>query len=474
MEFNPFAKKFRKGQKRIALVFPNRYVGGISNIGLQFIYAYINQMDGFSCERFYYDVHGGKRSVETGSHLKDFDIALFSLQYEMDYFNTVRIIRESGFNGLKIAGGPCVMQNPKPLLGVFDAFFIGECEERLEEIILAKNPDELSGIPGIYTGREEKVKRIYSPLSKHMEKEIIGEGAYGRCFLVEIGRGCVRKCRFCIVRQIYSPPRWRKISDLPSVSDVKKVALISPSPSDHPNFKDLIKKYLDDGLEVSPSSIRADSIDEELIKLLRECKVRSLTIAPETASEFLQELLNKSIKNEDVERVAKLSEGKFEKIKLYYLIGIPGEKFDDVKAIIDQISYVKRFVRRVEVSVNPLVPKPHTPFQWLPFGGIEDVNVGIKELKRKLEFMSKECRRIGVRIDLPNLREFELQTILSRGDSSISRIFSGERTNIHNFLKELDPDSTLPWDFIDHGYKKSRLKKEYDKVLEMLGRDLGG
>ncbi len=465
-EFNPFLKRYRKGLRRVALVYPNRYIGGIANIGLQYIYAKVNELDAV-CERFYSDVFNGLRSVETATPLKDFDIALFSLQYENDYFKAVEIIKRSGFSGLKIAGGPCVMENPKPLMRYFDAFFIGEVEDSIEEIIFARSKEELEGIKGIYTGKEDRVKRVYVKLGKHMENEIIGDGAYGRCFLIEIGRGCIRKCRFCLVRQIYSPARWRKIDDLPGVKFVNKVALIAPSPSDHPNFKDLLLRFVEEGYEVSPSSIRADSINEEVVELLKDAKLKTLTIAPEAASEDLIEILNKGISVEDVLRVSKLSSGIFDKIKLYFMIGLPNESFEDVKKIIELAISIKRFVNRVEISVNPLVPKPHTPLQWLPFGGKEDVKEGIRELRNKIRFLRAECRRHGIEADISGIKEFIIQTILARGNQEVAAIFEGiSYTEFFKYLEEIDLDSELPWDFIDHGYKKNKLVEEYLKVCQ--------
>ncbi len=472
VEFNPFAKKFRKGMRRIALVYPNRYVGGIANIGMQYIYAAVNAMDGYICERFYSDVFGGLRSVETGTPLEHFDVALFSLQYETDYFKAVEILRKSGFKGIRIAGGPCVMENPKPLLKYFDAFFIGECEETIEEIVAAKSVEELAALPGIYTGREDRVRRVYSKLSKHMEREIIGDGAYGRCFLVEIGRGCVRRCRFCIVRQMYFPPRWRKVEDLPEVGGVDKVAIIAPSPTDHPRFREILQMYVDAGLQVSPSSIRADTLDEELVELLKLAGVRTLTLAPETASQRLLGVANKGIAPEDVLNAAELAAGKFEKVKLYYIVGFPGESLDDIARIIEQVAEVKRRVRRVEVSVNPLVPKPHTPMQWLPFGGDADIKRGLKELRKKLGFIERECRKLGVETDIGKLREFEIQTILSRGDESVAAMLEGASPKkFGRFLEEIPVDAELPWDFIDHGYSKDRLLREYEKLREILNSD---
>lgn len=451
----------------MALVYPNRYVGGIANIGLQYIYAKVNEVDAV-CERFYSDIFYGLRSVETATPLKDFDVVLFSLQYETDYFKAVEIIKKSGFKGIKIAGGPCVMENPLPLLKYFDAFFIGEVEGFVEEIVNSKSVEELKNIPGIFTGEEDRVKRVYATLGKHMEKEIIGEGAYGRCFLLEIGRGCVRKCRFCIVRQIYFPPRWREKRLLPEV-DVDKVAIIAPSPSDHPEFKEILQKYIESSKQVSPSSVRADTLDDELATLLREAGVKTLTIAPEVASEKLQEVINKGIDYEDVVKAAELASGRFEKIKLYYMVGLPGESFNDVKKIIEQASMLKKFVKRVEISVNPLVPKPHTPFQWVAFGGKEDIREGIRELRKKLDYIKREAKKMGIEAEVSGYKEFAIQTILSRGDSRVSNLLEGENYRKFDvFLKPIGVDSKLPWDFIDHGYKKERLVKEYEKVMDAI------
>jgi len=211
VEDNPFAKKWRRGLKRVALVYPNAYASGVANIGLQYIYAYVNSLEGYICERFYLDVFDGLRSLESRTPLKDFDIALFSLQFEDDYYNVVKILKKSGFKGLKIAGGPCAMINPKPIAKYFDAFVVGEIENSkvLDIILTAKNAEDLQGYEkeGIWTGKGE-VKRIKpKKLDFYLSKQILADNVFGRCLLLEIGRGCIRRCRFCVVRQIYSPPR---------------------------------------------------------------------------------------------------------------------------------------------------------------------------------------------------------------------------------------------------------------------------
>ncbi len=479
-EINPFLKGWRKGLRSVALIYPNRYVGGISNIGLQYIYAEINSRDDFICERFYIDVFNGLRSVESGRSLKDFDIALFSLQYEEDYFRAVKILKESGFKGLKIAGGPCCMLNPKPILRFFDAFVIGEVESGniIDTILEAKSKDDLIGIEGIYTGFEDKVKRIKpKKLDFHLRQQIVGEGAYGRCILLEVGRGCVRRCRFCVVRQIYSPPRWRDIRLLLDVAEnyrgvVNKVALIAPSVSDHPKVKELIARLVDMGFMVSPSSIRADTVDDELMELLVTGGLRSFTIAPEAGSEKLRDILNKDINEEDVLNAAKIAREKgIGSIKLYFMIGLPTETDDDIRELIDLVRKVKNIVPRVSVSINPLVPKPHTPFQWLPYTGFKDVRKGMKELNRRSKIIKRGLSKIAD-ISIEKVEDFALQTILSRGDEEVGDLIdigrptlkTAEKLGFLKYLEEIPADKELPWDFIDHGYKKDRLIEEYEKV----------
>lgn len=460
MEFNPFQRKFRKGEKRVALVYSNRYAGGVANIGLQQIYAEINEFA--ICERFYADVFDGLRSVETGTPLSEFDFALFSIQYENDCFKAVEILRKSNFKGIKIAGGPCVMENPRPLRRFFDAFFIGEVEGKLGEILSVKEAVELSGIEGIWTGREDRVKRVFSKIGKHLEKEIIAEGAYGRCFLIELGRGCVRKCSFCLVRQIYAPPRWRRVEDLPEVRDVGKVALIAPSPTDHPRFKEILQSFVERGLEVSPSSLRADALNEELVELLKAGNVKSITLAPETSSEKLSEILRKEISFEDLREAVEICAGKFEKLKLYYMVGIPGESIEDVRGIVEQAKELKSLIPRVEISVNPLVPKPHTPMQWFGFDKLED-------LQKKINLLRVECVKAGIEFSQPNLREFVLQTIIARGDERAGDIFEGRSYRDFKYLlNPLNPEIELPWDFIDHHYKRDRLLREFEEIKSVL------
>ncbi|MBO8181817.1 MAG: radical SAM protein [Archaeoglobus sp.] len=503
-EHNPFAKKWRKGLRGVALVYPNRYVGGISNLGLQYIYSKINSLPGFICERFYTDVFGGLRSLETATPLEKFEFAFFSLQYEEDVFNIYEILKKSDFRGLKVAGGPCIMENPLPYAKLFDLMFVGEAENYIDRILMENLRDlkeselgesELGPffIPEVMAEEGRwMIRRVKSDLRDYLKTEIIAEGAYGRALLLEIGRGCKRNCRFCLVKRVYSPVRWRRKELLLEIAEknkeiVEKVALIAPSPSDHPEFKEILFELKEMGYAISPSSLRADKLDEETLDILVESGLRSLTIAPEAGSERMRKVVDKGITEDDVLNAAKLAaERSMEKIKLYFMIGLPGEKWEDLEAIIDISKKVQDFVRRVEVSVNPLVPKPHTPFQFLSFGGkLEFKREDINELKEKVRFLRRKVRSESKYFEFkpPAIEEFAVQTVISRGGEEVFELIKAGRKNafrnifslgLEKYLDAmgaravlLDRSENLPWQIIDHGYNPKRLEKEFKRAIEL-------
>ncbi len=474
MEDNPFIKKWRKGLRRIALVYPNVYASGVANIGLQYIYAYLNSLENVICERFYLDVHNCLRSFESGTPLKDFDIALFSLQFEEDYFNVVRILK--AFKGLKIAGGPCAMINPKPIAKYFDAFVVGEVENSrvLDVIAEAKSVEDLE-CEGVWL-KDGNVKRIYpKKLDFYLKRQIIADNIFGRCLILEIGRGCIRRCRFCVVRQIYSPPRWRDLKLMVESAEdyrgvVDKVCLVAPSTLDHPKAKELIARLIEMGFLVSPSSTRADKLDEETVELLVRGGLKSLTIAPEVGSDRLREVLNKGLNEEHILNAVEIGKEKgIKSFKLYFMIGLPNESFEDVKEIVRLVEKIRSLKVEVSVSINPFVPKPHTPLQWCPYTGIEGVD--LKEIKRRREYLLKELSKI-CEVSVESVERFAIQTILSRGDEDVSKLLEtkpslrlAKKMNLTRYLDKIPLDSELPWDFIDHGYKKERLIKEFIQAV---------
>ncbi len=431
------------------------------------------------CERFYADVFDCRRSVETGTHIKDFDVALFSLQFEEDYFRVARILQE--VRAKTVAGGPCVLENPLPLAPLFDYFYVGEADgdvERLLEVVL--NDSEEGCIVKSKTAVEmsesgERLKARKSNLSTHLQEQIIGKGVYGECFLLEVGRGCKRSCSFCVVKQIYRPCRWRNkdfLLELAKEAKVSRIALISPSVTDHPDAKELMWELANMGFEVSPSSMRADTIDEEMAELLVACGQKSVTIAPEAGSERLRKILRKGISEEDVISAAEnVSKAGIKNVKMYYMVGIPKENESDVLKAVELAEKVKSCGLKVTVSVNPLVPKPHTPLQFAPFGGFEDLRClkAIKALKKRCKLMEKEFFRRGIQAKVEKVEDFAIQTILSRGNIDVGIKLHERKNFLKNFLhylEELSPEKK-PWEFIDHSYSPERLRAEYKKLMEI-------
>ncbi len=471
-EHNPIAKKWRRDQKKVALAYPNFYRAGIANLGLQQIYAEVNSLDTHICERFYSDVFNGEKSIESGDGISEFDWTFMSLQYEEDYPQAVKM-SQSARN--RVAGGPCVMENPVPLKNFFDSFFMGEVDGKVPEILNGQNVEGLLRKNGDGELSGERVKRRWVKLEDHLHHQIIGEGAYGKSLLLEVGRGCKRKCRFCLVRQLYRPCRWRDIDYLLEVAEegrnvTDKVALIAPSVGDHPQIKELISRLIDTGFMVSPSSLRADTVDEDVIELLSAGGLKTITVAPEAGSERMREVIKKEIDEDDILRTAELaSSAGVKRIKLYFMVGLPNEDEEDIQAILNLIGKVKNIVPKVSVSINPLVPKPHTPFQWLPFGGNPSLSPqeNIKELNDKLKFLKKELKGKKVEVETGSVKKFAIQTITSRGDEKVGRALPRVRIkDFQEYLGSIDMDKHLPWDFIDHSYKKAFLVKEFESVWD--------
>jgi len=251
---------------------------------------------------------------------------------------------------------------------------------------------------------------------------------------------------------------------------VNKVCLIAPSVLDHPKAKELIASLVEMGFMVSPSSTRADKLDEEMVELLVRGGLKSITIAPEAGSDKLRELLNKGINEDHTRNAVEIAKEKgIKSLKLYFMIGLPKEDWNDIKAIVELVTSIKGL--QISVSINPLAPKPHTPLQWMPYTG--DERVDLKELEKKAEFLKKELSKF-CDVTVESVERFAIQTILSRGDKDVSRLLElkpslrlSKKLNLTKYLESIPIDSPLPWDFIDHGYKKERLVKEFIRAIEL-------
>ena len=531
----------------IALVYPNTYPVAMSNLGFQVVYRLFNEIDGVACERAFLpdreDIGGYEKgkiplvTLETGRRLIDCDVIAFSVPFENDFPNIVKILDLSGIPiyssergddmPLVAAGGVTAFLNPEPVADFMDCFIVGEGEAVLPAFVASfiKNQaegkmaalDSLGTLPGIYIpnnydvkyapegevvsytakdGAPKSVRRVWLSVEE-LEKSRGGSGItakdteFGDMALIEVGRGCGRGCRFCAAGFIYLPPRERKTQDLSrefdeAISNGKRIGLISPSLADHPDIEGICRYISENKGSTSISSVRADRLDEGYLGYIKDAGQKTVTIAPEAGTERLRSVINKGLSDEDIlGAISTIAREAIPNIRLYFMIGLPSERDEDIEGIIDTaIACRDRFidesrihgtVGKITLSVNSFVPKPFTPFQWHP---MED----LKTLKSKLQRITKRLRReanIEVICDAPKLTH--IQGLLSRGDRRVGRIVEAVSRKGGNWkaaIKEIGIDpgfyttrersehELFPWEVIDIGLNKDYLWKEYKRGLE--------
>ena len=425
---------------------------------------------------------------------------------------------------LVIAGGVACFLNPEPISPYIDIFLIGEAEEMLFRFFEFFEPgtDKKSSlqtiaqnvqsayVPAFYNPSYNNdgtiasfkpvcdvPKKIIRPFVEDLALEstcstiITPNTTFDRTFLIEVSRGCPHGCRFCSAGFIYRPPRFRPVELLKEnmnqgMEIANKIGLVGAAVSDLPGIGRLCEQALKKDIRISFSSFRADALTPELISVLRKSKIKTATIAPDAGSERLRRVINKGITEEDVlSGVETLVENGILNLKLYFMVGLPTETMDDVAEITALCKRIKhRFLKssrpkkrmgEITISLNSFVPKPFTPFQWC---AMDDVNTLKKKIK-KIKAGLKKVPNVRVNTDVP--RWAYIQALLSRGDRKVANILSSAHKiggNWAQTLKEssLNPDfyvirersldELLPWDFIDHGIKKSFLKKEYKKGIK--------
>jgi len=481
-------------------------------------------------------------SLESQRRLSEFDCVAFSTTYENDYLNMLRILELSGIpiraadrgaaDPFVSMGGVCAWSNPEPLAVFVDWFFLGEGEESSHQVFellqrvrqTEREPEAvryaffraLCEIEGIYVPRFYDVKYhedgtvadvvAYdgAPLPVR-KRRLLDTNAYdtvsmvrtantefGEMALLEVGKGCGRGCRFCMEGEIYRPVRHRHMDAILRAAETalqhgRRIGLVGACVSDYPWIDDLMAALRARGVDVSLSSVRADSLSPGLVKGLLESGTRTLTIAPEAGTERLRSVIHKSLSDQRLfEALDLIAESSVPNVKMYFMIGQPTETGEDIEGIIRLAKSARHRIlqkRRdpqslaeLTVGVSSFVPKPWTAFQWCAMAEVRDLDEKIDHLRRAL-------RRVGFHFTHDVPKWAYLQAVLSRGDRNVADLlhpalkYRGDwkrafrewpRNPDFYACRERPLSERFPWDHFEVGTKRERLQTEYRRAMGTL------
>ena len=530
-------------EQKVAIVYPNTYFVGMSNLGLHIIYEEINLHPSSVCERIFlpekkeleaYDkTKTPLMSVETQRPMHQFDVVAFDVTFEMDYFHIPLMLRHgrvpvmseerTSFDPIVIAGGPCATFNPEPFADFIDAFIIGEGEgivtavlerirkgrengESREETIAALAQIDGIYVPALYTpqydendrfvgydiadGAPKIIRRHFEPLTSGGETVIATNFTeFGAMYIIEVARGCGRHCRFCMAGYCFRVPRVRPLDILKEGVDRaeklgKKVGLMGAAISDYPEVDELVTYIRSKDMRYSCASLRADSLTQAVVDGLAESGQKTITIAPETGSERLRRVINKGISEENLRTAAQLSaKSGIQHMRLYIMIGLPTETDEDIDAIIGLAERTQAHMAevgckgRLTLSINPFIPKPFTPFQWMAMDHQKSIEKKLQYIKKSLQ----KNRRIEVLVESP--KEAYIQGVLARGDRRLGKVlaacaldrgsksFKSEMKKAgldmdHCNYRERTFDDYLPWSHLDMGLNEGYLEQEWQRAVD--------
>lgn len=556
-EINSVHKDFDSVALKIALIYPDIYDVGISNLGLQILYGVINERELWLAERSYLPwidmIEAMKAegiplfSLESQRSLRDFDVIGITLQHELTFSNIPWILsladipvfsqeRDRSYP-IVLGGGPSAF-NPEPVTDFFDALVIGDAEEAIIEVLdviekTGRDKIALARVPGVYVpslyepeyeqGEFAIIKKLDEAVPERVTKRVIVDldkaaiptrpiipfvDAVHDRSSVEVMRGCGRGCRFCQAGMIYRPVRERSttniieaVNDIIDTSGYDEISLASLSSADFTNIGPLLEQLStttdSKHITISLPSLRVDTFSIELAHRLSAVRKSGLTLAPEAGTQRLRDVINKCVTDSDIETTfTQVFEAGWQKVKLYFMIGLPTETEDDIVGIAETVKNIRGLAfehlpksaharLNINVSISSFVPKAHTPFQWF---GINEMGT----LLDKQDILKRELRVSHVKLKWHDAEQSIFEAALARGDRRVGkllaagaeqgllldawsdmfsylqweRIFSDAGFDLQEMaIRELEVSAPLPWDHISAGINKSWLIEEMRNAM---------
>ncbi|MGQ4646948.1 radical SAM protein [Lyngbya aestuarii] len=502
--------------------FPNEYSVGITSLGYQVVWATLASRTDLQVSRLFTDCHEPLPGQA--------ELLGYSLSWELDYVNIINLLEfleipvrsafRNSLHPLVFGGGPVLTANPEPFADFFDLILLGDGENLLDYFIEAYQEvrtaerhiqlRHLAQVPGIYVpslyevtyhdsqGALASIKPVDSEIPPQVEKQtyrgntlsastvVTQKAAWENIYMVEVVRSCPEMCRFCLASYLTLPFRTASLADslIPAIERgltvTKRIGLLGASVTQHPEFEALLD-YLSlpqyEDVRLSIASVRTNTVTQKLAETLAKRDTRSITIAVESGSEKLRQIINKKLSNEEIIQAAvNAKAGGLKNLKLYGMVGIPGEELSDVEQTVAMMQEIKKAVPglRLTLGCSTFVPKAHTPFQW--FG----VN---PQAEKRLKFLQKHLRSQGIDLRPESYNWSVIQALISRGDRRLSYLLELTRhygDSVGSFrrafkqlkgkLPELDfyvyanwsTDQVLPWSHLQGPLPQATLVKHLE------------
>lgn len=510
----------RGGKTPVCIVFPNSYYVGMSNLAVHILYRTLNDMPGVVCERCFMEGRERPLSLESKKPLSSFEIIFFSVSFELDYVNIPEMLRLAGINPfarerkggepLIVGGGVCVMSNPEPLHRFFDLFIMGDIEgtaplfmerheelrakkrtkivEGLSEFDWAYNPQALEVRYGADGTPDHFIPQDFRVSVKHHKGRDLGTSAiisdrteFSNMFLVEGTRGCPSRCPFCLIGNMYRFIH-QKVSDIST--DCIDIGILGGGVSFHPHLIEELRTLKDRGKRVHLPSLRIDEVPVSCVELIKD-EVKTLTFGIEAGTERLRQFIGKPMTDKEIfDTIGEIIDIKPFNLKLYFMVGLYNETKKDIDGIPELVKRIKHImvkkgakkgvVGSITVHASPFVPKPFTPFQWLP---MDDT----ASLKEKIGLLRKAIGAIdNTFFTHESIKHSFIQGVFARGDrriadtvlalssgETISKVLKESPVNLNFYtLRERKKDELFPWDFIAGNTSKETLYKRLVQSLQ--------